>query len=44
MIVFKLIYTIMRMIKFYNKYFNANTFKLTEFKLNDNKIIDINNI
>ena len=44
MIVFKLIYTIMRMIKFYNKYFNADTFKLTEFKLNDNKIIDINNI
>ena len=41
---FKFLYNIMKIIKFYNRYFNTNEFKLTEFKLNDNQIIDINSI
>ena len=41
---FKLLYKIMKMIKFYNKYFNTSEFKLTEFKFNNEITIDINSI
>ena len=41
---FKLLYNIMKMIKFYNKYFNSSEFKLTEFKINNEITIDINSI
>ena len=43
-IIFKEIYNIIRSIHFYNKYFNQPEFKLTEIKLNNEKILDINNI
>ena len=41
MIIFREVYNIMKMIIFYNKYFNINEFKLSEIKFN-NKTIDIN--
>ena len=44
MTLLKLIYNIMKMIKFYNKYFNSNEFELSKIKLKDDKIIDINSI
>lgn len=44
MTLFKLLYNIIKLIKFYSKYFNTSEFKFTEFQLNNNKIIDINDI
>jgi hypothetical protein len=36
---FKEIYNIIKIIKYYDKYFNTSEFKLTEVKLNDGKIL-----
>ena len=43
-IIFKEIYNRMKMIIFYNKYFNRPEFKLNEIKLDKDKIININKI
>ena len=44
MTLFKEIYSIMKMIKYYKKYFNPNEFNLTEIKLDNEKILNIEKI
>ena len=41
---FKEIYNIIKIIKYYDKYFNTSEFKLTEVKINDGKILNMTDI